>query len=316
MRNSSKAAFALLVAASPLTVSSATLPPLDQAALQLPSQTPEDRVSDPITVTGTKVTKEVAHSFVREVAVEAAYGQLARWNGPICLRVQGLKPEYSAYIKGTIIAFANEVRAEVARPGCKINLVVAFESDPADFITVLNQTRSDLFDSMSHHDLERMTASTEAVRTWSRVATKPADGAGESTLADSGVADLRLGGLVTGRAYRKYTNSTIEQSTRQDLYASFITIDLDQIEGKTMQQLSAYVAMLALAQVDVANPIVAAPTILNLFHSPETAPSDFTDWDIAYVRSLYDSNNRLKANMQQGTMANLVRRELADAAKD
>lgn len=317
MRKFSKAACALLVAASPLTGLGAEVQSLGDTFPELPADSPEDRVSNPIMVTGSKVTKETVQTFVHEVGAEGPNEQLARWNKPICPAVQGLKPEYSAYVEGMIIALAREVQVEVADPGCKVNLLVAFESEPGDFISSLNDDRSYLFDSMSVPDRQRLAESTNAVTTWSHIETKSAHGSRlNSTLGDSGLYDLRIGRLASSPALRKYTNSSIEKATRQEINANFITIDLEQIDGKTMQQLADYVAMLALAQIDVAEPIDAGNTILNLFHDPAGAPSGLTNWDVAYVRSLYDTNIRQSAHMQRSTMARLVRRELEDVADE
>lgn len=305
MRNLSKAACALLVAASPLTVLSAKLQPLDQTSIQPPTQTPTDRVSDPIIVTGTKLSKEAVRTFIRDVAVEAADGQLARWDDPICPRVQGLEANFNAYIEGTIVALAKEIGARVAEPGCKINLVVAFTSEPGDFIASIRNARSDLFDSMTIPDRDKMAASGETVRTWNLIETKGADGANMIVMSD-----MAMGGLMNINAVRQYTTSSIQETTRQDIDATFITIDLEQIDGKTMQQISAYAAMLALAQVNASKPITAGPTILNLFHSPESAPADFTDWDIAYMRSLYDSNSRMSSQLQRNSMSRMVHAQL------
>ncbi len=277
----SKAACALLVAAAPAPCLGAKLQSLGDSSLQLPKAAPEDRVSDPIIVTGTKLSEDAVRTFIRDVAVEAADGQLARWDDPICPSVRGLQSNYNDYVKGTIVALAEEVDARIADPGCKINLVVAFVSEPGDFIASIRDARSDLFDSMTIPDRDKMAASGETVRTWNLIETKGADGANMVAMSD-----LAMGGLMNINAVRQYTTSGVQESTRQDIDATFITIDLEQIDGKTMQQVSAYAAMLALAQVNVSEPITAGPTILNLFHSPAAAPADFTDWDIAYMRSL------------------------------
>lgn len=48
----------------------------------------------------------------------------------------------------------------------------------------------------------------------------------------------------------------------------------------------------------------------------ETAPADFTDWDIAYMRSLNDSNNRMSSQLQRNSMSRMVHAQLKPEEPD
>jgi hypothetical protein len=65
-------------------------------------------------------------------------------------------------------------------------------------------------------------------------------------------------------------------------------VDQTQLQGVTLDQLSAYVAMAGLAEIKPVSQVVSTPTILNLFiGGPQAAPRGLTEWDRAFLKSLY-----------------------------
>jgi len=103
---------------------------------------------------------------------------------------------------------------------------------------------------------------------------------------------------------------------QNDLRRAYIIIDIDQAEGITFQQLADYVAMVAFAQVDPDADLSGFPTILNVFDNPNVA-SGLTDWDQAYLGSLYGAElNQRNATAQSGAVAALMFRERRRAEDD
>lgn len=268
---------------------------------------------DEIVVTGERETERAVDGFVRDIGEETAEGQLARWEGAVCPHVTGLRDEHNGYIAGTITTVAEAVGAEVGEAGCNVNLVVIINADPNTLISEMRNQQPLLFDSLNPPERRSLAEGIEPVRLWSVVSTRGSDGrvaqrqdgatGGLGPGAGLGNADtLYLFGVLPSRILR---------STRIDLGATFIVLDAARIEGLNLQQISGFVSMLALAQLDTREPVSPGRSILNLFHNADAPPDDLTPWDIAYLRALYATDNRRSASSQRGQMARMMREDLA-----
>ena len=67
---------------------------------------------------------------------------------------------------------------------------------------------------------------------------------------------------------------------------SFVIIDVDKLEGVSLEQLADYVAMVALVQVNPAADTSRYETVLNLFQTPDTTVG-LSGWDRAYMEGIY-----------------------------
>lgn len=248
-------------------------------------------------------------AFVGEVSVEAQHHQLTRWDAPVCPLAIGMRAELNAYVEQTVLGVAREVGARAGEEGCDVNLVVAVADDPGALVAALRAERPSLFEDVMMPQRRRLVESDEPVRAWSATHTRGADGRAVERVLYCQGGSCRWIEQLTG-----VIPSRIERPTRRDLGLRFVLIDLDRVEGVTMQQLSGLVGMLALAQIDIGDPVSpAGGTILNLFHEPAAAPDDITDWDIAYLRGLYAIELARSASAQRGTITRVMREELAGA---
>ena len=90
----------------------------------------------------------------------------------------------------------------------------------------------------------------------------------------------------------------------------FVVVDRTQLHGVTFGQLAAYVAMVGLARLKPDARLGDAPTILTLFSGePQVAPRGLTDWDQAFLKSLYATAPLAKG--QSGQIAREMVREIA-----
>ncbi|MBP8072160.1 MAG: hypothetical protein KAY20_01210, partial [Brevundimonas sp.] len=89
----------------------------------------------------------------------------------------------------------------------------------------------------------------------------------------------------------------------------FIIVDVDQLNGASIEQLGDYVAMVAMAQIDPDADTARFDTILNLFDGPATAPTGLTGWDRAYLEGLYDlgsETHRINQRAQVQAVASAI----------
>lgn len=263
---------------------------------------------DAIVVTGEREGANVVSGFVRDISEEASHEQLTRWDSPVCPLAIGMRPEFNAYVEQTVLSVAREVGAQAGQEDCDVNLVIAVAEEPGALVAALRADRPSLFEDILMPERRRLVESDDAVRAWSATHTRGADGRAVERIR------LCVGSEASCNYVEQLTGvipSRIERSTRRDLGVRFIVIDLDRVEGVTMQQLSGLVGMLALAQLDVDRPARPADrTILNLFHDPGAAPDDITDWDIAYLRGLYAIELARGESAQRGTITRIMRQEL------
>lgn len=257
-----------------------------------------------LVVYGADHSEEAVSEFVRTIGRRTGTDQLARWHDTICPLTLGLDEELNDYISDTIVALAEEIGAEASPGNCRANLLVMITDDPVAAIASLREDRVDIYQSISLTDRVAIDRGETDVLAFSRIQLRGADGrlpdiGGQSIEGDGAV----LGGVEPGRT---------QQSTRADLNFRAILIDVDHARGHTLQQLSAFAAMMALAEFDVREPVAPPYTILNLFQQAGNAPADLTDWDVAYLRALYATDGALDAQTQRSAMIREVRTALAD----
>jgi hypothetical protein len=90
----------------------------------------------------------------------------------------------------------------------------------------------------------------------------------------------------------------------------FVIADQARLHGMNLGQFADYVAMVGLAKLKPGARLGDAPTILNLFDgAPEAAPAGLTDWDRAFLKSLYATEQISK--QQRGQIARHTVREIA-----
>ena len=89
----------------------------------------------------------------------------------------------------------------------------------------------------------------------------------------------------------------------------FVIADQARLKGVTAGQFADYVAMVGLSKLNPDARLGDAPTILKLFEgTPSAAPAGMTDWDQAFLKSLYSTEQILK--QQRGQIAHQMVSEL------
>jgi hypothetical protein len=89
--------------------------------------------------------------------------------------------------------------------------------------------------------------------------------------------------------------SHIVSNVTYDFFRVFVIADQTRLRGVTTAQLADYISMVSLAKLKPGAHLGEAPTILRLFGgAPQDAPSGMTDWDEAFLKSLYTTDQRSK----------------------
>lgn len=282
-------------------------------ALAAGSATAQDAEEPPVTeleevvVEGRRL-REAVDQFVDDIVAPPVGRGPARWHENICVGVANLRREAAQVVADQVSAVAIRVGLNPGEPGCSPNILVIISDDGPAMARALVNHRPVIFRpqyagaARGSAALERFQNTPAVVRWWH---------VGIRVTKDEGMVAVKLPGghppPVRQDASRLTTNF------REDIRRAFIIVDLKQAAGLTFQQLGDYIAMVALAQIDPEAETASYDTILNLFDSAPDVPG-VTDWDIAYLTSLYDAEfNRRYAIQQRGEVASLMFRDLRAA---
>jgi hypothetical protein len=267
------------------------LAPVLLALAALASATPlAAQDQDDILVSGERSEAEIDSGDVRQqartITPRASYMNepLARFQAPICPGVWGLSSESAHYIIDRIYYNAEAAGLELDETaGCAANVIVAFVPDPQAEFASLVSANHQLVDPLSFDERRRVSETTGPVLAWNVVATVTRDG------------QSRLGGPPT---FESTEISRLNSATRRDMAASVVMMDTDLLEDIDGLALADYATMRALARtVPVDQGEADYGTILSLFSDPVNAPQSLTDFDRAYLASLYGSRANLPGQM-------------------
>jgi hypothetical protein len=285
-----------------------------QAADQAPAN--DDRV----VVTG-KQAEEAIRDFVGRVAVASrAENQLARWNRRVCPGMVGLRPSYTQLVLDQIARRAVDVGLGVGDPGCAANIIIIVSMDPDaiarglldNYKRRLGYYQETGVRTRGRSAMKAFVESPAPVRWWHVNNTLTADGKKPSQPVNPAsfnkldqVPIVSLGSSGTSLAAR---------TTRQDFALALVVVDGRRLQGVSLTALADYLAMASLAQVDPGADTSSYRSVLNLFNQSSDgrpAPAAMTDWDIAYLRGVYDMTREASsASSQQREIARTMSKEL------
>lgn len=250
-------------------------------------------------------------NFVNEVAAPNRGRGLARWEGQVCIGVANLRNEPAQYIVDRVSTIAGDIGLRVGAPGCTPNVMVIGSDNAAALSQELVAERRRAFRTggagmdQGGAALRAFQASEAPVRWWQ--VSIPTD-------SETGQVAVRMPGECRNDCSRPedmaphinvFAASRISTQIVDNLFRTFVIVDVNQIGDISLTQLADYIAMVALAQIDPTADTSSYASILNVFQEPDYAQS-LTDWDQAYLKGLY-SAERNRVNRRAGRM------EIADS---
>ncbi len=207
----------------------------------------------------------------------------SRFYGPVCLRIIGIKADYSDVLASRIKDNARQVDAPVAQDGCQPNALVIFTKDARASVDWLRKEEPWIFTNLLDYEFDRIIAGTEAAHAWQTTELRSVDG-----------KPLQYQ-IINGREVvvnPQYQTGRLSPPVRVDMVGAVVMIDSAYIPGKTLQQLADYASFRLLASISETSEdgdgAEAMPTILSLFDDTANAPDELTRFDRAYLRALYN----------------------------
>jgi hypothetical protein len=259
--------------------------------------------------------KELEHEvdhFVNSVTGHPRGEGLARWNTKVCPLVAGLPQAQGEFILARLSQIARDAHVPLAGEQCEVNFYVVVTAEPEALLKKWYARDWRMFDTHNGRGaVKAFLDSRRPVRVWYN-----SELLSEGVMTDSPAATTAsLMGSSSGQG--NVPTNTVHGGASRLRYAAvpnlstvIMVVDLNQLAGLNFGQLADYIAMSGFAQVRLDADFGAAPTILNLFRSPEERPPALSPWDAAFLSSLYRTD---QASMTQ--VSNMERRMVDSIAR-
>ena len=227
-----------------------------------------------------EVRKQV-QTFV--AAVTRREGNLiGRWEKAICPMIVGVSEEQGAFIRHRLLEVEAEARkrkVDEARK-CRPNLFVIVTDEPQQVLDGW-KARDPLWFRWNTPEGITRSVGDGPVRTWHNA------------------VEVASGG-----------DDRVASSASEFIVNVVVLVDATRTAGKSLAQLTDYIVLVSLSQIDASAEVRGVQSILQLFAStPEFTPSTLTEWDRALLHGLYRTSYP-PAKQRMDLMARMVR-ELA-----
>ncbi|WP_343788844.1 hypothetical protein [Brevundimonas kwangchunensis] len=265
-------------------------PQVPPPAPQSPAQQVDPTTLADVVVRGAAAEPEQLRSFVTEIGGGPPRRLMARWNRPICIGTVNARPEYAQPFIDHMARVAIDAGAAVDGPGCRANMLVIFTSNgkvtaealaagsPLSFIPP-----GQAGPRLTRADLDAFINSDRPVRWW-HLSQDVSESTGNPvqmvTIYTADGEEVEVPQVVVDRMSR------LGSGMRTDLQQGVIIVDTSRLGDTSTASLADYAAMVMLSQIDPGTQAAGFPSILSLFSRPVGSAS-LTEWDMAYLRSLY-----------------------------
>ena len=248
----------------------------------------------PIVVTGQRPTREQAReravTFVRQVGIARGDTSAARWSDPVCPRVLGIAQPYSGIVEARMREIATAAGMRVAAAGCTTNVSVSFVGDAAGLMREIDRRSPTRLQEVPRDARDAMLNGDSPIRWWyltERRSGHQMRNAAQSLQTEGGVGggSQQASNSLDVESLSQYNSSLISTQMARAIIDANVVIDLDRVEGRSLQAVAAYAAFVAFSEVRPSDPPPAG-SILGMFGT-EQGVRGLTDWDMAFLRALY-----------------------------
>jgi len=273
------------------------------------SAAPSAAAEPDIVVVGDKGQKRQVRTFVDALSVPARASQIGRLEDGICPRSFGLSERDNAMFARRMRRIAKAAGIPLADEECSANIVLFVVPDKKAAIAHWRVSRPDFFDGLLPREIKAVADQEGPVAAWQIVRLK---GEGRRAIAEdrSGAnAHYVLDHVQPGR---------IGTRIQAEFQASFLIIEAAALGEATLVQVADYAAMRTFAKTDPdAAAAQATPTILSLFEPGREAhaPLSVTQWDLSFLKALYESRPAYRAADQERAIARSLREHMEHASE-
>jgi len=254
-------------------------------------------------------TKKQVRNFMWRSMIET--GQVvAKRSGPICVGIDNAPAALAVPLKARIEANLTDVGVSYESAGCRANSVIAFHPDAHQFVKWLEkQNAGSAFWALYLPEQRRLTNPVRPVYNWHFVRSGVAQtiwGRPLPLVQQASSRGFQATGFGPGGRLAEAQQPGISSH-------SFSVIDIDAIDGITIEQLGDYLTMQMLVEFRPGvRPEVPRDSILNLFDAERAdpdAPLTMSDLDRTVLTQLYGKRQNFRAAAVRNAVA---RQAIAD----
>lgn len=265
-----------------------------------------------VTIEGAQDIDKQVHAFVSEATrpatSQASPPSLARWNEPICPRVDGLSAEESDSILVHLSQAAAAVGIKIQPSPCQVSLYIVASNEPERLARSLHKRVPGLFGAAAPAVVERFFNTQRPVRVWYNT-------------QFVGKYGNKLGPADVSKTPHQPLRNSLAELSRLEfddvrlIFTVVEVVDVARIAGIGTGRLADYLAMAGLAEINFDADLHAAPTILRTFDAlgdpvaSSDVPSELTTWDRGFLHGLYVTAQSSK--MQRSLIEDVMLRDLA-----
>jgi hypothetical protein len=235
---------------------------------------------------------------------------LARWHKKVCPLVSGLTRPQGEFILERVSQIARAAGAPVAGEDCKPNLYIFVTPQPQELLEAMEKRNYRMtFGGAPPTPVAEFIATPRAIRVWytTPLFTPPVisgDSGGAAAVGGIagaigvGTATPAGAALATGVMDGDFSQQKASPPTAfpgpdgsggsAGFWLIYVVVDQTRLQGVSLGQLADYVAMVGLARIRSNVHAGDASSILRLFDgSPQAAAAGMSDWDRAFLKTLY-----------------------------
>jgi len=208
---------------------------------------------------------------------------VARFDGPICVKVAGLPENLAKIVKKRIDMNISGLRGvSVGKEGCKPNAFVGVLNEVNAAVDRLRKEEPWLFDGLLDNQIKRIYLGSEAVRAWHVFSLRNLD---RTPIFEAEPSSNELLSVSVNRVEKASRTPLL----RSVLNGAVVLIETEALDGKTLRQVADYSTFRLLASIsdEVGEERAGLSTILSLFSGQEP-PAESSDFDRAYLDALYE----------------------------
>jgi len=269
-------------------------------------ETAGDNPSAPIVVEGQRDRESQIRELIEALPPTSVGGHLSRFEAGACPAVLGVSPRQRALAAERMRAVAAATGVPLAGAKCLVNVLVIVTPDKKQLIEQLAKRYPSYFGELSSWRISALARSPGPAALWHRDELFDADG---RPLFAAGTEDI-----VQQKTSR--SSSRLFDLAHPAYTGSILVVESGALDGLTTTQLADYAAMRAFTGADPGRlPDGKVSTILTVLETPMggQVPITLTAWDLAFLKSLYESDPNRYAPGQRGEIRAGMKKAL-DAA--
>lgn len=224
--------------------------------------------------------RERVETFVRGVTRNPGFSDhesLVRWNTPICLFAAGLAAEDLKTVSARLTQIIVAAGAPLAREPCQPNFIIIVTSEPNRVLEGWYARNRKLFGDATPRQIRHFidASGLRPIRVWHNI--------------DRGrLSTMRFGHFIPSN--NQAESSPFVWNAILNFFSVFAIVDANLVPHARLDQMTDYIAMVGLSNIDLDADVGSAPSILRLFVASPTPPAGLSPWDAAFIRALYQSD--------------------------